>query len=75
MKKKKSRRNEWSDEEDEEEVAQESEVVSFDMKRELAVKIVSFEGENLEKAIDIIRRGRPELLGVSSFLSTSLVQD
>jgi bromodomain-containing factor 1 len=32
------------------------------MKRELAQKIVSFEGENLERAIDIIRQGRPELL-------------
>ncbi|KDE09447.1 hypothetical protein MVLG_00349 [Microbotryum lychnidis-dioicae p1A1 Lamole] len=38
------------------------ESVTFEMKRELAVKIVSFEGENLERAIDIIRRGRPDLL-------------
>ena len=36
--------------------------VTFEMKRELAVKIVSFEGENLERAIDIIRNGRPDLL-------------
>lgn len=78
------RRNEWSDDdEDDEDVSPvphrsqghrqaQSEVVTFDMKRELAVKIVSFEGESLEKAIDIIRRGRPELLGVSCFLSLSL---
>lgn len=36
--------------------------VTFEMKRELAVKIVSFEGADLEKAIDIIRNGRPDLL-------------
>lgn len=40
----------------------EPEVVTFEMKRELAQKIVSFEGENLERAIDIIRQGRPDLL-------------
>ncbi|GAA6038367.1 hypothetical protein JCM8097_007613 [Rhodosporidiobolus ruineniae] len=39
------------------------EYVDFEMKRELAVKIVNFEGEQLEAAIDIIRRGRPDLLG------------
>ncbi|GAA5919386.1 hypothetical protein JCM1841_005983 [Sporobolomyces salmonicolor] len=39
------------------------EFVDFEMKRELAVKIVSFEGEQLEEAINIIRRGRPDLLG------------
>ncbi|ORY75954.1 hypothetical protein BCR35DRAFT_343168 [Leucosporidium creatinivorum] len=43
-------------------VVQEPESVTFEMKRELAVKIVSFEGENLERAIDIIRQGRPDLL-------------
>lgn len=46
-------------------VVQEPESVTFEMKRELAVKIVSFEGENLERAIDIIRQGRPDLLSVS----------
>ncbi|KAM0756206.1 hypothetical protein T439DRAFT_320903 [Meredithblackwellia eburnea MCA 4105] len=38
------------------------EEVTFEMKRELAVKIVSFDGEKLEQAIEIIRRGRPDLL-------------
>lgn len=46
-------------------VVQEPESVTFEMKRELAVKIVSFEGESLERAIDIIRQGRPDLLSVS----------
>ncbi|KAK4057077.1 transcription initiation at TATA-containing promoter protein [Microbotryomycetes sp. JL221] len=39
------------------------ELVTFDMKRELATKIVTFEGENLERAIEIIRQGMPALLG------------
>ncbi|GAA5881015.1 hypothetical protein JCM3774_003069 [Rhodotorula dairenensis] len=39
------------------------EYVDFDMKRELAVKIVAFEGDQLEEAINIIRRSRPDLLG------------
>ena len=47
----------------------EPESVTFEMKRELAVKIVSFEGENLERAIDIIRQGRPDLLSVSNAVS------
>ena len=46
--------------------------VSFEMKRELAVKIVSFEGQNLERAIDIIRQGRPDLLSVRFSPETSL---
>lgn len=53
-------------------VVAEPESVTFEMKRELAVKIVSFEGENLERAIDIIRQGRPDLLSVSSDPSLSL---
>lgn len=66
------RRNEWSEDDEEEYEEEEEETVTFEMKRELAVKIVSFEGDDLEKAIDIIRRGRPELLGVSpNFLSLS----
>lgn len=40
------------------------ETVTFEMKRELAVKISAFEGDNLERAIDIIRMGRPDLLSV-----------
>lgn len=69
-KKKSHKKDEWDSGEDEEATAVRSgpsktQEVTFDMKRELAVKIVSFEGEDLEKAIDIIRRGRPELLGVS----------
>lgn len=52
-------------------VVQEPESVTFEMKRELAVKIVSFEGENLERAIDIIRQGRPDLLSVSSIFPPS----
>jgi bromodomain-containing factor 1 len=43
---------------------QQEECVDFEMKRELAVKIVTFEGPQLEEAINIIRRGRPDLLGV-----------
>ncbi|KAM0790690.1 hypothetical protein ACM66B_004548 [Microbotryomycetes sp. NB124-2] len=39
------------------------ELVTFEMKRELATKIVTFEGEALERAIDIIRQGMPALLG------------
>ncbi|GAA5938860.1 uncharacterized protein JCM15063_004892 [Sporobolomyces koalae] len=42
------------------------EYVDFEMKRELAVKIVTFEGEKLEEAINIIRRGRPDLLGAAN---------
>ncbi|BGP26427.1 bromodomain-containing factor 1 [Rhodotorula toruloides] len=42
------------------------EYVDFDMKRELAVKIVAFEGDQLEEAINIIRRGRPDLLGAAN---------
>ncbi|GAA6055150.1 hypothetical protein JCM3770_007466 [Rhodotorula araucariae] len=42
------------------------EYVDFEMKRELAVKIVSFEGDQLEEAINIIRRGRPDLLGAAN---------
>lgn len=41
------------------------ETVTFEMKRELAVKITNFEGDKLERAIDIIRMGRPDLLSVS----------
>lgn len=41
----------------------EDETVTFDMKRELAVRISNFEGDQLERAIDIIRRARPDLLG------------
>lgn len=52
---------------------QQEEYVDFEMKRELAVKIVTFEGENLEEAINIIRRGRPDLLGVSFCAPSSLV--
>ena len=57
--KRKQSRNDSTDEEQEE-------TVSFEMKRELAVKITSFEGDNLERAIDIIRMGRPDLLSVRS---------
>lgn len=46
-------------------VAVEEEMVTFDMKHELANKIGNFEGDALEKAIDIIRQGRPDLLSVS----------
>lgn len=46
--------------------AQQEEWVDFEMKRELAVKIVTFEGEQLEEAINIIRRGRPDLLGAAN---------
>ncbi|BGP42209.1 transcription initiation at TATA-containing promoter protein [Rhodotorula kratochvilovae] len=42
------------------------EYVDFEMKRELAIKIVSFEGDQLEEAINIIRRGRPDLLGAAN---------
>ncbi|GAA5922008.1 hypothetical protein JCM3775_003459 [Rhodotorula graminis] len=42
------------------------EYVDFEMKRELAVKIVAFEGDQLEEAINIIRRGRPDLLGAAN---------
>ncbi|GAA6003921.1 hypothetical protein JCM10207_006468 [Rhodosporidiobolus poonsookiae] len=42
------------------------EYVDFEMKRELAVKIVTFDGDQLEEAINIIRRGRPELLGAAN---------
>lgn len=42
------------------------EYVDFEMKRELAVKIVAFQDAQLEQAIDIIRRGRPELLGAAN---------
>ncbi|GJN92439.1 hypothetical protein Rhopal_005469-T1 [Rhodotorula paludigena] len=42
------------------------EFVDFEMKRELAVKIVAFEGDQLEEAINIIRRGRPDLLGAAN---------
>ncbi|KAK4702687.1 bromodomain-containing factor 1, partial [Phenoliferia sp. Uapishka_3] len=63
---KKSRKQDSSDEDDEEMMMHQPSSsggeVSFEMKRELAVKIVSFEGENLERAIDIIRQGRPDLL-------------
>lgn len=45
------------------------EIVTFEMKRELAVKITNFEGENLERAIDIIRMGRPDLLSVRFYSS------
>ncbi|GAA5952122.1 hypothetical protein JCM3765_005202 [Sporobolomyces pararoseus] len=45
---------------------QQEEWVDFEMKRELAVKIVTFEGEQLEEAINIIRRGRPDLLGAAN---------
>ncbi|GAA5897177.1 bromodomain-containing protein [Sporobolomyces salmoneus] len=45
---------------------QQEEWVDFEMKRELAVKIVTFEGEQLQEAIDIIRRGRPDLLGAAN---------
>ncbi|GAA5859118.1 hypothetical protein JCM8547_004009 [Rhodosporidiobolus lusitaniae] len=41
------------------------EYVDFEMKRELAVKIVTFQDEQLQEAINIIRRGRPELLGAA----------
>ncbi|KAI5475507.1 hypothetical protein MNV49_001321 [Pseudohyphozyma bogoriensis] len=65
--KKPKKKKEYEDSDDEEwkeemEVVREPEEVTFEMKRELAVKIVSFEGDNLEKAIDIIRQGRPDLL-------------
>ncbi|BGP18574.1 hypothetical protein JCM10213_003038 [Rhodosporidiobolus nylandii] len=39
------------------------EYVDFDMKRELAVKIVALDNDQLGEAINIIRAGRPELLG------------
>lgn len=39
--------------------------VSYEMKRDLANGIASFEGDRLERAIDIIRKSRPDLLGVS----------
>jgi bromodomain-containing factor 1 len=39
--------------------------VTYKMKQELAEGIGNFEGEQLQKAIDIIRRSRPDLLGVS----------
>jgi hypothetical protein len=47
------------------------ETVTFEMKRELAVKITSFEGDNLERAIDIIRMGRPDLLSVRLYFRCS----
>lgn len=60
----------WDGSDDEDDMMQapsRDAVVTFEMKRELAVKIVAFEGDALEKAIDIIRNGRPDLLGVSVF--------
>lgn len=45
------------------------ETVTFEMKRELAVKITNFEGDNLERAIDIIRMGRPDLLSVRLYFA------
>jgi bromodomain-containing factor 1 len=42
--------------------------VSFEMKRELATKITTFEGIMLEKAIEIIRNSAPDLLGVRGAL-------
>ncbi|GAA5916281.1 BET domain-containing protein, partial [Sporobolomyces salmoneus] len=42
---------------------QQEERVDFDMKRELAVKLATFEGEQLQEALDIIRRSQPDLLG------------
>ncbi|KAL8283730.1 hypothetical protein RQP46_005525 [Phenoliferia psychrophenolica] len=62
---KKARKHDSSDEDDEDMMpAHQAPAgeVSFEMKRELAVKIVSFEGDNLERAIEIIRQGRPDLL-------------
>jgi bromodomain-containing factor 1 len=46
-------------------VQQYEEFVDFEMKRELAVKIVAFQDDQLQEAINIIRRGRPELLGAA----------
>lgn len=57
-----SRRNQSSHHRQPAEPAME-EYVDFDMKRELAVKIVAFEGDQLEEAINIIRRNRPDLIG------------
>ena len=53
---------------DEEEIITE---VTFDMKRELATKISSFEGQDLAHAIDIIRASDPLLLGVRGVQSAS----
>lgn len=65
-KKKKSAGKKLQHSDEEEDFEPVEETVTFEMKRDLAVKIVSFEGDNLERAIDIIRTGRPDLLGVSS---------
>ncbi|GAA98946.1 hypothetical protein E5Q_05634 [Mixia osmundae IAM 14324] len=40
--------------------------ITFEMKRELANKITTFEGAKLEQAIDIIRSAEPHLLGDES---------
>ncbi|GAA5942931.1 BET domain-containing protein [Sporobolomyces koalae] len=41
-------------------------VVDSEMKRELAHKLVMFEGEKLQEAINIIRRGQPDALRASN---------
>lgn len=38
-------------------------VVTFDMKKELAEKIQEFDGNKLDKVVEIIRNSAPELLG------------
>ncbi|BGP50382.1 transcription initiation at TATA-containing promoter protein [Rhodotorula kratochvilovae] len=48
-----------ADEEDQSRPADDNDPAIFEMKREIAVKIISFEGDELEEAIDIIRRGQP----------------
>lgn len=37
--------------------------MTFDMKRELAEKIQEFDGEKLDKVVEIIRNSAPDLLG------------
>jgi hypothetical protein len=47
--------------------------VTYEMKQALAMGIGNFEGAQLQKAIDIIRKSRPDLLGVRALARAGVI--